>query len=110
MRLSSLRAFHRFPSLAEISSFEFVQFSLGKTEKNALCTFFLPFFQARCVDAVCLSLRRCIVSRPGDVLKMRFLWFPDWIPELQKYANIVDFEKLFEISIYFNDNGVSFWP
>ena len=68
------------------------------------------FLPGPCVDAVWLSLRRCIVSRPDDALKMRFLWFPDWIPELQKYANIVDFEKLFEISIYFNDNGVSFWP
>ena len=36
IRRSPLRASHRFPSFAEISSSEFVQFSLALTQKNAL--------------------------------------------------------------------------
>ena len=37
----------------------------------------------RCVAAVCLSLRRCSVFRPGDASKKRPSWFPSWIPNLQ---------------------------
>ena len=45
-RCRCLRDFHRFPSFAEISSFESVQFSLEQTEQGAFCTFFISFFQA----------------------------------------------------------------
>ena len=56
------------PQSAEISYFGSVQFSLAQTEKSA----------------VCLSLRRCIASRPDVTLSMQVSWFPDWIPKVQK--------------------------
>ena len=55
---------------------------------------FSPSLRPRCVDAVCLSPRRCIVSRSGDALKRRFSWFPDWIPKVQMCATLVDFEHV----------------
>ena len=57
------------------------------------------FSKPRCVDAVCQSLRQSIVSRPGEDLKRRFSWFPDWIPKVQKRVNLADLEML-KITIY----------
>ena len=47
-------------------------------------------FRPSFVVALCLSSRRCNVSRPGDSLKRRFSWFPNWIPKEQTCANLVD--------------------
>ena len=61
----------------------------------------------RFVDAVCLSFRRCIVSRPGDALKRRYSWFQDWIPQLQGAQGCRSKRKLQNeyFSIYLQKTG-----
>ena len=74
--LSPLRAFHRFPSIAEISCFKSVQLSLAQTEQsalNCLFTFFFAFLQAplrRC-GLIVSSLVHCF-SRGGRFAKAPF--------------------------------------
>ena len=65
LRLSPMCAFHRFPSLAEISSFESVQLSLAQSEKSVHFAPCLPFFQA--------PLHRCglLVFSPVDCFSPR---------------------------------------
>ena len=82
LRLSPMCAFHRFPSLAEISSFESVQLSLAQSEKSVHFAPCLPFFQA--------PLHRCglLVFSPVDCFSPRsrgaFSWVPDYNPRVQK--------------------------
>ena len=50
----------------------------------------------RFVDAVRLSFRQCIGSRPGVVLKWRFSWLSDGIPKVQEVFKIwysIDLKK-----------------
>ena len=59
----------------------------------SLCFQIPLLFQARYVDAVRLSFRRCYVSRPGGALKGRFSWFPNGIKKMRKYADLAVLES-----------------
>ena len=73
-----------------------------------------PFLQAPLRRCGLLVFRRCIVSRPGDVLKRCFSLSPDWITEVQKCADVGELENMLrneyllaKISFYTADNEPS---